>query len=206
MNNEGFIDYYEVLEVSSNANVETIERVFRYLARGLHPDTSDNHDHRQFSNLVKAYDTLKDARSRAAYDVEYRKHQAHQAGLRRDAEATGGDTMDRHRLLSLFYAKRRRDMKNPGVGIMTLQQCLGCPEQILDFHLWYFREKGWVAREETGLLAITAAGVDEIEARNRNEANKHPLITHAKLSGPKLAINANLQKASTNSSQHVNRH
>ena len=31
-------DYYEVLQVSRNADFETIERVFRLLAKRYHPD------------------------------------------------------------------------------------------------------------------------------------------------------------------------
>ena len=76
-------------------------------------------------------------------------------------------------------------MKNPGIGVMTLEQILGCPEEILEFHLWYFREKGWVAREETGLLAITAAGVDKIEEQDKNWADHQRLITHTRASDPK---------------------
>ncbi|MGR9037200.1 MAG: DnaJ domain-containing protein, partial [Gammaproteobacteria bacterium] len=33
-----FVDYYEVLEISPNANSETIDRIFRYLAQRYHPD------------------------------------------------------------------------------------------------------------------------------------------------------------------------
>ena len=33
-----FIDYYELLEISPNANSGTIERMFRYFAQRYHPD------------------------------------------------------------------------------------------------------------------------------------------------------------------------
>jgi len=33
MNENSFIDYYEDLQVSSNADIETIERVYRLLAK-----------------------------------------------------------------------------------------------------------------------------------------------------------------------------
>jgi pilus assembly protein TadC len=45
-----------------------------------------------------------------------------------------------------------------------LEKIMGLPADILEFHLWYFREKGWIDREESGLLSITAAGVDQIES------------------------------------------
>jgi curved DNA-binding protein CbpA len=39
-----FIDYYEVLEISPNANLGTIERMFRYFAQRYHPDNQDTGD------------------------------------------------------------------------------------------------------------------------------------------------------------------
>jgi hypothetical protein len=178
MTNEEFIDYYEVLEISSNANSETIERVFRYLAHRYHPDTSETSDGDRFNLLVEAYETLRDPESRAHYDVEHRKYQEDKADLVRDSEAAGTDSVDRLRLLSLFYAKRRRDFKNPGLGLVALEQILGCPAEILEFHVWYLREKGWVERQDCGLLAISAAGVDEIEANGQRWATSDRLITH----------------------------
>jgi len=40
---------------------------------------------------------------------------------------------------------------------------LGWPEKTLEFHIWYLKEKNWIERAETGGVAITAIGVDEIE-------------------------------------------
>ena len=48
MVDQGFVDYYELLQLSPNADDETIHRVFRHLAKRLHPDcllyTSDAAD------------------------------------------------------------------------------------------------------------------------------------------------------------------
>ena len=44
-----------------------------------------------------------------------------------------------------------------------LEKLLGWPEKILEFHVWYLKEKGWIERTDTGGFAITAEGVDEIE-------------------------------------------
>ena len=167
MSKKQFIDHYEILEISPKATPETIERVFRYLAHRFHPDTSGNNDMERFNSIVEAYNILKDDDSRTEYDIEYWKDREQTAALIEDSKDTVGDTVDRHRLLSLFYAKRRRDMKEPGVGLAALEQITGCPMEVLEFHVWYFREKGWVKREESGMLAITAQGVDEIEAANK---------------------------------------
>src|SRR5687767_10714995 len=67
-----FIDYYEILEISPNANSETIERVFRYLAMRYHPDNQDTGDLARFSEIVDANNTLKDPVKRAQYDIQYK--------------------------------------------------------------------------------------------------------------------------------------
>jgi hypothetical protein len=39
---------------------------------------------------------------------------------------------------------------------------LGCPQQHLDFPLWYLRQKGLVQILPTGMLAITVDGIDKL--------------------------------------------
>ena len=65
-----FIDYYETLEISPNANSGTIERMFRYLAQRFHPDNKDTGDRTSFDAVMEAYDTLQDPAKRAQYDLD----------------------------------------------------------------------------------------------------------------------------------------
>ena len=46
-----FIDYYEILEISPNANSGTIERMFRYLAQRYHPDNPETGDRLHFDAI-----------------------------------------------------------------------------------------------------------------------------------------------------------
>lgn len=174
MNDSGFVDNYELLEANPNANSETLERLFRYLARKFHPDNTETGDAQRFQQIVQAYQALGDPESRAAYDIEYRQHQEEAHGLVREASETENDVEDRIRLLTIFYAKRRRGMKDPGVGLTTIEYTMGLPFEVLDFHLWYFREKGWIQREESGTFAITAEGVDRIEQESRERTISRP--------------------------------
>ena len=73
-----FIDYYEILEISPNANSGTIDRMFRYLAQRYHPDNRDTGDRRRFDEIVEAHDTLGDAVKRAQYDIQHKN----QTGIR----------------------------------------------------------------------------------------------------------------------------
>jgi curved DNA-binding protein len=180
--NQQFVDYYEVFEASPNANTETIERLFRYLAKRLHPDVAVTGDVHRFSELVEAYHTLRAPEARAAYDATYEQEKQQGSELVEEAKFADSDTSQRHQMLSLFYAQRRREMKKPGVATTTLERLMGCPPEIVNFHLWYFREKAWIQREECGLLSITAEGVDKIEQMN---------VTQCDPSLPRLTVEEN---------------
>jgi len=63
------IDYYEMLEVTRDADGETIKRAFRRKARLVHPDVNDAPDAEdQFKKLNEAYDVLSDSSKRQHYD------------------------------------------------------------------------------------------------------------------------------------------
>ncbi|SDI80898.1 molecular chaperone DnaJ [Aliiruegeria lutimaris] len=63
-------DYYEVLGVARGASEAEIKKAYRRKARELHPDSnSDNPNaEAQFKEANEAYDVLKDADKKAAYD------------------------------------------------------------------------------------------------------------------------------------------
>ncbi|MBZ9737591.1 MULTISPECIES: J domain-containing protein [unclassified Mesorhizobium] len=167
-----FIDYYEVLEVSPNANSETIERIFRHLAMRYHPDNRDSGDESRFSEVVEAHNTLKDPVKRAQYDIQYKDHSALRLELTGEASDTKGFARDagvQAKLLSLLYVKRRQDVNNAGIGDVELERLSGCPREHLEFHLWYLKAKGWIGRIENGTLAITVEGIDRANSEHRRE-------------------------------------
>jgi curved DNA-binding protein CbpA len=168
-----FTDYYEILEVSPNANSETIERIFRYLALRYHPDNQDTGDLARFSEVVEAHNTLKDSVKRAEYDVQHRDHSDSRRKLVEEATNTKDierDIVIQDKLLSILYVKRRQKVSDPGIGDVELESLSGCPREHLEFHLWYLKAKGWVARLENGTLAITIEGVDRTNSEHRRES------------------------------------
>jgi curved DNA-binding protein CbpA len=175
-----FIDYYEVLEVSPNANSETLERVFRYFAMRYHPDNQDTGDEARFSEIVEAHNTLKDPVKRAQYDIQYKDHSKFRSELTEEASNTKGmerDVVIQAKLLSLLYVKRRQDVNNPGIGDVDLERLSGCPREHLEFHLWYLKAKGWIAKTENGTFAITVEGVDRANSEHRRDTSTR-LLDH----------------------------
>ena len=174
------INHYETLEVSPKASFETVERVFRYLAKRYHPDASEHGDIQKFTRIAEAYEVLGDPAKRASFDVELNKQRASEVEIVEGTGTIGDDTADRHRLLSLFYAQRRRSIKTPGLGMNTVEQMMELPVEVLDFHVWFFREKGWIQREEGGAISITADGVEKLEASAELQEERNRLrITNA---------------------------
>ena len=176
MENSEFIDYYEILEVSPNANSGTIDRMFRYLAQRHHPDNPDTGDRLRFDVILDAYNTLKEPVKRAQYDVQHKSYSAVRWKLVEEASDSKGIERDvdiHNRLLSILYVKRRQNISDPGIGDLELERLLGCPAEHLKFHLWYLKEKGWIGRTERGMLAITVEGVDRANSEHhRKTTNK----------------------------------
>jgi len=64
-----FKDYYETLGVSRGADAEEIKRAYRKQARKYHPDVSkERNAEDKFKDVQEAYEVLRDADKRAAYD------------------------------------------------------------------------------------------------------------------------------------------
>jgi curved DNA-binding protein len=165
VNEASFIDYYDLMQVSPNADEDTIQRVFRHLAKKWHPDRSQG-DPERFKLLVDAQRTLTNPATRAAYDIKYQMFWETKWKLAAEASDGRGFAEDRdvrERMLSLYYVQRRSKMHKPGLGEYEVAHLMRIPIELVEFHIWYLREKGWIQRLDNGPLAITALGVDEVE-------------------------------------------
>ena len=161
------IDYYDVLQLSPNAEQETIEKVYRLLTKKYHPDNNGNGNGNgdKLRAIIEAYRVLSDSEKRAAYDAKYpgrRLPQDSSYDMDLDYDVGKSDRRLQQGILSLLYVARRRDPLHAGVGSFELERLLGAQEKHLEFHIWYLKEKGWIARIDTGEYVITANGVDAV--------------------------------------------
>lgn len=165
------LDYYEALQISANAEPETVHRVYRLLAQRYHPDNAETGNDVRFREIAEAYRILSDPDERARYDAVYeRQRQARWriASLSETAD-TDFDTEQQLRVtvLEVLYAKRRLDPQEPGIFHIDLEKLTGCPREHLEFTIWYLVQKKLVQRTDNSLLAISADGIDYLEERHQ---------------------------------------
>ena len=169
MNKRPFVDHYEVLQVSPSADAETIERVYRLLAKRYHPDNLASGDTDRFTEVQRAFDALSNPERRAAYDVKYDEEKGLQWQIFEQRTASDDRDQDQrifHGILSLLYVARRRDPEDGGLGPVHLERMLGTPREHLAFPLWYLKRRGLIEIIGNGLLAITVEGVDKLGSKD----------------------------------------
>jgi curved DNA-binding protein CbpA len=186
MESSEFVDYYEILELSPNADAGAVERVFRYLAQRYHPDDPETGDRDRFDLVLQAHAALKDPAKRAKYDLQYNqkfggnRHRPLDDGV--DLAGVDHDVAVQDKLMSIFYTKRRQNIRDPGVPDFELERLLETDIEHIEFHIWYLKAKGWIERLENGMLAITVEGVDHLNSDSKKRTSKR-LITDQSQTG-----------------------
>jgi len=165
---EHTVDYYEVLQISPNADVETIYRVYRMMATRLHPDNPKTGDVERFLLLRRAYQVLADPKQRARYDTVRLTREAQPLPIFELKDFVHGVEGERNRrlgVLSLLYQRRRLHEERCGISVLDLEKRMAFPREHLNFTLWYLRTKGYVNMEDNSNYAITALGIDYVESK-----------------------------------------
>ncbi len=161
-------DLYEILRLSPQADIERIERVYRTLAKRLHPDNLTTGDAEAFLRVADAYRILSDPAKRARYDSEREQTKATPRFQLRSREFFAGLRGEQNRRLAtlcLLYRKRISDYEFPGMTLLELEDLTGCTREELGFALWYLCEKGLAKSGDCAQYLITAAGVDYAETK-----------------------------------------
>lgn len=161
------VDYYEVLQLSPSADVDTIQRVYRLLAQRFHPDNRESGDASRFRTICEAHAVLSDPIKRAQYDVvNQRERQSRWRLVDTGARAENDYELElqvRLTVLEVLYTRRRVEAQSPGVSLLDLAELTGHPREHLEFTVWYLVQKNRITRSDSSNLTITAEGVDFLE-------------------------------------------
>ena len=161
-------DYYEFLQISPNAEPDTIHRVYRFMAGRFHPDNLATGDAQKFFLLKQAYEVLSDPERRAQYDATRRNQVSQPAPLYTCIDFMDnmeGELNRRLAVLAVLYIQRRSNPYNPEVSLLDIERRMGFPRDYLEFTAWYLRNKGYITRADNSDFTLTAEGVDFVETQ-----------------------------------------
>ena len=173
------VDYYEILQVNTNAEQETIDRVYRLLAQRFHPDNHQTGDENRFRILLEAYTVLRDPEKRARYDVSYHQRRKDRWRLVSNGAQSEND-FEREEVLRLtvleaLYTKRRLEPESPGIFNSEFEQLTGMPREHLEFTHWYLRQKKLVSSDDQSRVVLTVEGAEYLEQCYRSNLTQKRL-------------------------------
>ena len=179
MSDDTTIDYYEMLQVNQNADMETAHRVYRFLAQRFHPDNLETGNEARFREILEAYTVISDPERRARYDIAYQKHKNDRwrlvsAGANAENDFELEQTV-RLTLLEALYTKRRLEPDSPAIYVGDLEALTGRPREHLHFTVWYLQQKKFVTKDDNSRLLITADGVEHLEQNYRANIQRRRL-------------------------------
>jgi len=163
----GFVDYYELLQISPNAELETIQRVYKMLATRYHPDNTETGALDKFLLLNQAYETLMDPQLRGNYDAQYQESNTTPIELfemKEFAIGVDGESNRRMGILCLLYNRRRANPDDPGISLLEFETMMSFPREHLMFTMWYLKEQNCLRLDENSDYVITGVGVDYVES------------------------------------------
>jgi curved DNA-binding protein CbpA len=174
------LDHYEFLQISPNADTDTIHRVYKFLAARFHPDNPESGDAEKFFQLKSAYDVLSDPASRAEYDAGYEREVSEKPPLSNCVDFMDnleGELNRRLAVLAVLYYRRRANPYAPEVALAEIERRMGFPRDYLDFTTWYLLKKGYVTRADNSDFTLTAQGVDFVETQRVNIPVLNKMLT-----------------------------
>ena len=178
MASNGEVDYYEVLQVSDNAEPETISRVYRIFAQRYHPDNRETGNEARFREITDAYHVLSSPEKRARYDAtnQQRKRDRWRV-VAAGAESENNFELEqvvRLTVLEALYTKRRLDPQNPGIFLLELEKMIGRPREHLEFTIWFLAQKNLINKDDARMY-LTADGAEYLEESYRNNLQRKRL-------------------------------
>ena len=176
-------DHYEILQISPNAEPETVHRVYRLLAQRLHPDNAETGNAEAFRIVSEAYQVISDPERRAQYDVVYQHRRRDRWRLVSSGAQSENDfeaeQLVRLTVLEVLYTRRRIEPQSPGLTPLDLEALIGRAREHLEFTIWYLGQKKYVTRNDSSALVITAEGVEYLETNYREHLQRRRISAGA---------------------------
>lgn len=162
------VNYYDLLQISPQAEPETIERVYRLLAARYHPDNQETGDAERFRLIAEACEVLRNPMRRKEYDRQFETCAAKPLPIFLGKEFTDGidaEAKIRIGVLCLLYSKRRANPDFAALSLLDMENIMAFPRERLLFALWYLRSKRYVLQDDRSSFIISADGVDYLESQ-----------------------------------------
>jgi len=186
-----FVDYYDFLMVSPQADKAMLEWAVRLMLTRYGPKTPETADAEKYETTKAAYRALIDPIKREEYDQLWVKHKGQQprpteAGKRErraspsragqpplekicvEHEATEDDVRlqvrMRQAVISALYDVLITNPRNIELGRAEVAKAIHCRIDDLEFPIWFLRECGLIKTSNAGDYSITAEGVQWVEA------------------------------------------
>jgi curved DNA-binding protein CbpA len=161
------VNYYDLLQISPQAEPATIERVYRLLAARYHPDNQETGDAERFRLIAEACEVLRNPVRRKEYDRQFETSAAKPLPIFLAKEFTDGidaEAKIRIGVLCLLYSKRRANPDFAALSLLDMENIMAFPRERLLFALWYLRSKRYVLQDDRSSFIISAEGVDYLES------------------------------------------
>jgi curved DNA-binding protein CbpA len=162
------VNYYDLLQISPQAEPETIARVYRLLAARYHPDNLETGDAERFRLIHEACEVLQDPARRKEYDRQFQANTTKPLAIFLGKEFTDGidaEAKIRIGVLCLLYSKRRANPDFAALSLLDMENIMAFPRERLLFALWYLRAKRFVLQDDRSSFIISAEGVDYLESQ-----------------------------------------
>ena len=186
-----YVDYYELLMISAQADRAMIEWSVRLMLARYGPKNGQAADPVKYEQVKEAFRTLVDPAKREAYDalraarsrsaepssgaeiaaLPERRHDDRPLApeaVRIELTAAASDVRLQKRLrqgvVSALYDIVVTRPRNPEMGRAEIARTIGVRNDDLEFAFWFLRERELIRTTNQGLYAITAAGVEWVES------------------------------------------
>lgn len=178
MSSNGYVDYYETLQVSEGAEAETINRVYRIFAQRYHPDNRETGNEARFREITEAYQVLSNPEKRAQFDATHQRQRKDRWRLvSSGAESENNFELEqivRLTVLEALYTKRRTEPQNPGIFLLELEKMIGRPREHLEFTIWFLAQKKLINTDDARMY-LTADGAEYLEQSYKDNLHRKRL-------------------------------